>query len=213
MPDIKEPSTLERIHEAAKAEFLAKGFRGASLRNIVKTAGVTTGAFYGYYDSKEALFEALVGEQAEHVKNIFCGTVDSFEELPGEAQTEQMLDVSQHAMIQILDYIYEHYDAFKLIITSAEGTKYGDFIHQLVVREVESTYAYMETLKRMGHPVEPLNKKLIHMAASGLFTGMFEAVVHDMPKEEAKVYMMQLCRFYTAGWEELLGVHFGRETN
>ena len=36
------------------AEFLDKGFQGASLRQIVKNAGVTTGAFYGYFSSKEA---------------------------------------------------------------------------------------------------------------------------------------------------------------
>ena len=48
-----EKSTRELIHTAAKAEFMEKGFQAASLRNIVKTAGVTTGAFYGYYDSKE----------------------------------------------------------------------------------------------------------------------------------------------------------------
>ena len=44
--------TLMRIHEAAVAEFKEKGFQRASLRNIVKNAGVTTGAFYGYYGSK-----------------------------------------------------------------------------------------------------------------------------------------------------------------
>lgn len=40
-----ERNTLELIHGAAKAEFMEKGFQAASLRNIVKTAGVTTGAF------------------------------------------------------------------------------------------------------------------------------------------------------------------------
>ena len=35
-----EKTTLEAISQAAKAEFLEKGFRGASLRNIVKTANV-----------------------------------------------------------------------------------------------------------------------------------------------------------------------------
>ena len=43
--------TQERILSAAMDEFLQRGFRSASLRSIVKTAGVTTGAFYGYYDS------------------------------------------------------------------------------------------------------------------------------------------------------------------
>ena len=56
-------TTLESIHKAAKAEFLAKGFKSASLRNIVKSVGMTTGAFYGYYNSKEELFSALVDEQ------------------------------------------------------------------------------------------------------------------------------------------------------
>lgn len=57
----EEQTTLHLIRSAAMQEFL-KGFKSASLRNIVKIAGVTTGAFYGYYDSKEDLFESLVSE-------------------------------------------------------------------------------------------------------------------------------------------------------
>ena len=57
-------TTLEKIQEAALTEFLKKGFLGASLRQIVKNAGVTTGAFYGYFSSKEALFTAIVEPHA-----------------------------------------------------------------------------------------------------------------------------------------------------
>ncbi|MFQ9516214.1 MAG: TetR/AcrR family transcriptional regulator [Eubacterium sp.] len=203
-------STLEKIHIAAKAEFMEKGFRSASLRNIVKTAGVTTGAFYGYYSSKEELFDALVGEQAEYVLNLVGTTIDDFEKLSGEEQTQQMVDVSGDALSQMLNYIYDNYDAFKMIILCAEGTRYDDFVHQLVLREEESTYTYIETLNQMGYSVEPINKKLIHMIASGLFSGVFETIVHDMPKAEAKEYVLQLQRFNTAGWEELLGVKFGK---
>lgn len=53
-------TTLERIHQAARQEFLAKGFQRASLRKIVQSVGMTTGAFYGYYRSKADLFAALV---------------------------------------------------------------------------------------------------------------------------------------------------------
>lgn len=38
-------STLERIHQAARQEFRARGFHNASLRNIVRSVGMTTGAF------------------------------------------------------------------------------------------------------------------------------------------------------------------------
>lgn len=206
----EEGTTLDKILSSAKQEFMEKGFLNASLRSIVKKAGVTTGAFYRYYDSKEALFAALVDEEAKYVLDLFDNTIDEFEKLPGDAQTEQMLDTSSLYLAKLLDYIYEHYDAFKLLIECAEGTPYADFIHQLVVREVESTYTYMQTLADMGYQVEPLNKKLIHIIASGLFAGIFEAVVHDMPKEEAREYLSQFHRFYGAGWSELLNIKFGK---
>ena len=53
--------TKEMIRQAAVTEFMDKGFAGASLRQIVKNAGVTTGAFYKYYPTKEALFRRTGG--------------------------------------------------------------------------------------------------------------------------------------------------------
>ncbi len=67
-----EQTTQHLILSAAIQEFLEKGYKSASLRNIVKTAGVTTGAFYGYYDSKEDLFEALVSEHYSFLLKRFC---------------------------------------------------------------------------------------------------------------------------------------------
>lgn len=65
------PTTLERIQEAAMTKFLDKGFLGASLRQIVKNAGVTTGAFYGYFSSKEALFASIVEPHAKALMGRF----------------------------------------------------------------------------------------------------------------------------------------------
>lgn len=75
-----EQTTLERIHDAAKREFLKKGFRAASLRNIVKTAGVTTGALYGYFSSKEALFASIVEPHAAAVMGKFMTAQTEFAE-------------------------------------------------------------------------------------------------------------------------------------
>ena len=83
-------TTLEKIHDSAKKEFLEKGFLGASLRNIVKYAGVTTGAFYGYYGSKEKLFDALVSEQYEHLMEMYVSTQNGFKKLDANVQQSNM---------------------------------------------------------------------------------------------------------------------------
>ena len=205
----EEQSTQDKILSSAKQEFLEKGFLNASLRNIVKNAGVTTGAFYGYYDSKEALFAALVEEHAAYILDLFYQTIDDFEKLPGEEQTQHMVDTSEECLTKMLDYIYDHYDAFKLLIGCAQGTPYEDFLHQLAVREEESTYTFIETLVGMGHRVEKLHKNLIHIIASSLFAGIFEVVAHDMPKAEAQEFIAQFHRFHEAGWSEPMGTRFG----
>ena len=43
---------------------------------------MTTGAFYGYYKSKEELFEAIVGEHYEYIRNRFIKAQQEFAELP-----------------------------------------------------------------------------------------------------------------------------------
>ena len=52
--------TRDRILTAAYACFLEKGYEQTSVRMILEKAGVTTGSFYHFFPSKEALFEAVV---------------------------------------------------------------------------------------------------------------------------------------------------------
>ena len=88
-----EKATRDRIHEIATSEFLDKGFQGASLRNIVKEAGVTTGSFYWYYSSKEELFDALVGEHYNHILQMYDDALESFWKMNKEEQREHMGDI------------------------------------------------------------------------------------------------------------------------
>ena len=56
--------TVTAILEAGKKEFLTYGYEKASLRRIAKEASVTTGAIYGYFPGKKALFDALTSDKA-----------------------------------------------------------------------------------------------------------------------------------------------------
>ncbi len=52
-----------QIMEGARDVFLAQGFDAASMGEIARKAGVSKGTLYVYFDSKEALFQAIVHEQ------------------------------------------------------------------------------------------------------------------------------------------------------
>ncbi len=198
--------TRENILLAGKEEFLKKGFHHASLRNIVKSAGVTTGAFYGYYKNKEALFDALVQEQKQHFLYCFEKAQRDFANLPPQQQPENMGEISGSCMLNLLEYMYENMESFQLLLCCAEGTKHSGFLDTLVEIEVAGTHQFMNVLKQMGHPIKEIDLQLEHMLISGMFGAFFETVIHNMPKERAVHYIKELKEFYMAGWQKILGL-------
>ena len=200
-----EQTTLHQIFLAAMQEFLEKGFKSASLRNIVKTAGVTTGAFYGYYDSKEKLFEALIGEQYDFLLDCFCRAQKEFADILPEEQPDNLTDISGECMYEMLLYAYEHLKEFKLILCRSEGTRFSKLIDEMVEIETKGTHDYLAVLEKLGRPSPPIDERLEHILITGMFNTFFELIIHEMPLEEAKHYLKEMRAFYTAGWMKIMG--------
>ena len=71
----------------------------------MKNAGVTTGAFYGYFSSKEALFASIVEPHAKALMGRFMEAQTSFAELPEEQQPEHMGIESSDCVHWMVDYM------------------------------------------------------------------------------------------------------------
>ena len=198
-------NTLERIHQAATVEFLEKGFQAASLRKIVKAANVTTGAFYGYYKSKEKLFEALVGEPYRYLMGRFKQSQNAFASLPNREQIALLPEYSGTCMLDMLHYAYAHLDACKLLLCCAEGTPFAGMIDEMVQIEVDSTHVYQNVLRDLGKQSPQIDSRLEHILITGMFHTFFELVIHEMPLEEAETYLTEMRAFYTAGWMKIMG--------
>ena len=200
-----EQTTLEMIHTAAKAEFLKKGFQSASLRNIEKTAGVTTCAVYGYYKSKEALFESRVHVHNDFIINRFKDAHRQFAQLPHAQQPENLSSISGASMFDMLYYAYAHLEEFKLILCCSEGTRFSGLVDEMVEIEVEATHAYQIVLRELGRPSPRIDPKLEHILITGMFHTFFELIIHEMPLPDAENYLKEMRAFYTAGWMKIMG--------
>lgn len=72
-PRIDEDSAKrQQIIEGARAVFFAQGFDAASMNDIARTAGVSKGTLYVYFENKEQLFEAICSQECEeHAEGVF----------------------------------------------------------------------------------------------------------------------------------------------
>ena len=117
---MKISATQQKILEVGKREFLAKGFKDASLRKIVAEAGFTKGAFYGYYPDKAALFEALVSEATDGLIEQFKAAQDAHFDLIPENKTSESRELSTKYLLHFVNYIYDYFEEFKLVLCCSE---------------------------------------------------------------------------------------------
>lgn len=196
-----------RILESAKKEFLTCGYEKASTNAICKNAGVTSGALYKRYSGKDELFCALVAPIADHFKKILQGVNDNFHDLPDNEKNDAAFTPKSqtNGYVDFIDFVYDHFDAFKLLITCAKGSSYEDYLHELVDILVSSTMRFIKETSReaviMGQKVTP---EIIHILITSHLNGLFEPVVHNMTRQDARVYAEQLQYFFNVGWADIL---------
>ena len=195
----------ERILGCAAREFLDKGFAEASLRSIASAANVTTGAIYGYFSGKEALFDALVEPAGSELYRRYATMQEQFYALPEERQTLQGMQGFEQVLIHdMLDYVYDHHDAFVLILAKAAGTTWEGYLDGFVELERESTHRYARMMRERGEAIADIEPAAARILASMFFRGYFEPLVSGMPRDEAHAFVASLECFFHAGYVELM---------
>ena len=121
----------ENIIEAAMAEFLEYGFKDASMRRIASAAGMSVSGLYKHFASKEDMFAALVEPACEGLLALFRQEATDQKQFIGTGDLSTWENGSDAKLA--VSYIYDHLDAFRLIVCKSQGTKYENFVHDLAV--------------------------------------------------------------------------------
>jgi AcrR family transcriptional regulator len=78
----------QRILDAAERCFIDSGFHAATMDHIARTANVSPGLIYRYFDSKSAIVRAII---ERHLENDGCRLVDEHDQ--SQPLSERLLDV------------------------------------------------------------------------------------------------------------------------
>ena len=133
---------------------------------------------------------------AAAVMGEFIRVQETFAQLSDAVQPSHMGVESQNCLDWIVNYLYadlSYYDAFKLILCCSEGTPYQHFMHQMVEVEVEATYQFLDTLRRLGRIVPKIDRQLCHILSSGMFCGFFEISWCTICRRNRQSSMSPLC--------------------
>lgn len=193
----------EKLFEVAKKEFLEKGFRDASLRTIAQEADTSTSSIYTRFGDKEGLFSAIVKPVVDHMVEMFRHYNEEFHSFDADVQKSDKGEYTDNRMDEIIDYIYENFDEFSLLLDASYGTKFQSFVDVLTDIEVEYTYKYMKVVGIPSIESGEIGEDFLHMVTGSYFNGIFEVVRHRMDREKAGRYISLLSQYNRAGFNTL----------
>ena len=98
--------TLRKILDAALLEFGQHGFHDSSIVGITSRAKVALGTFYTYFDSKEAVFAALVRDMSRQVRDHVAPDI--------EGATDE-IDRERKALASYLRFVFDHKEVYRII--------------------------------------------------------------------------------------------------
>ena len=196
--------THELILKSAMKTFKEIGFRNASIRNICKDAGVTNGAFYAHFKSKDDLFAALVSEKLNVFQESYEGMCDI--NINSVADVMRMFDVSYSSIETLIHYVYSEQDVFMLILKSSGGSSFENFINDLITEECKNTMIFLSSSKKFMKKPENISERFIRLGASMVINSMFEAFLEGIPEEDNIRETKIASDFCIAGYKELLGL-------
>ncbi|MCC6336856.1 MAG: helix-turn-helix transcriptional regulator [Myxococcales bacterium] len=155
-----DPHAHEALRSAARREFVKSGIQKARIEDITHACGLSKGAFYLHFDSKEGLFRELVSEvEAEleelrtvrerHTQDFLArhGSVKPKDLKPGSAFVRALRSLHTREDQKLLELLWRWRDVVDVLLSGSQGTAFDGVMWRIIDREVVRVQEECEALK------------------------------------------------------------------
>jgi len=144
-----DPNAREALVAAARAEFAKRGLRGARIEDITAACGLSKGAFYLHFESKEALFGELVRafigaiaglqEKREAAMQQFIEKYGELTQHDVQGRTpryQELIELDTCSDLDTLEAMWTFRDVVGVLVRGCQGTAFEGTIWEVADTEV-----------------------------------------------------------------------------
>jgi AcrR family transcriptional regulator len=192
----KNQNTEERLKEAARIEFMRRGYAAAKIRDIAKAADTNLALLNYYFRSKEKLFQIVMAENVDklfaNILPVLNDTNTTLEEklvLISKHYTEMLL-AEPSLPIFVLNEIQTNPEGFGNQIKFNESIMQSNYISQLAETDQETNPVH-HLITYLGMILFPFIMKPVMQATGAVPAEKFLATIKQREKL-APQWMMTL---------------------
>ena len=184
-PRIQERKDAKKRHilNNAARVFAVKGYHNTNIRDILDEAGISTGSFYFYFNTKEELFEILYDEMIKTYVSVLQDAVDTMTDDAGNVEVS-----IAKAVTLSLQTFQENKELARIMLISSVGLnptfeKKRTADHQKISLVFEEIFQSLLQKKAIRVP----NAKV----AAILFTGSIYTIITHWLQEDTPIDLVE----------------------
>ena len=193
---IKDHSLDDGIVRAAYAEFLVHGFQKASIHKIAEKAGVTTGAIYTRYKSKDALFCSLLQPFFATYQSYFAPAAAKYEKARECRSVDALCSAIRFEEELYIQLLLEHYDDCTLFFCRSDVSSIEAMLQNTMETKAQTTVAFFRDV--YGKKVNAHAIRLLMGSQFWYFRQLLDARLEQKEMLESLKPVME---FSNAGWK------------
>lgn len=177
LPEYKEEAK-KRILQGANQVFAEKGYRQATMDDVAKKLGVSKGALYLYYASKDELFEAICRTEPLTFKNILYSTF---------SEDKDPLESASEFFDKMLNrYGHKPGLAFEILSEASHNPGLKKILKKTQDEFAETLTNFLDQLQKKKLVSKNLDMQYLTYALIGMWNGIESLIVQGLPLAEAK---------------------------
>ena len=193
-----------KIIAAAREEFMTFGFTDASMRHIAAAAGMSAAGLYRHFPGKEEMFAALVEPAFQGMMALYRKEEAAQRDAARSGSLTGQWENGSDARLTV-SYIYDHLDAFRLLVCKSAGTRHESFLHDFAEVEEKSIHEMLNLMEQNGTKLNSVRPEELHLLITANVNAVFQVVEHGFTREEAIHYADTLDLFFGKAWQAVFG--------
>jgi AcrR family transcriptional regulator len=163
-----DPQARTSLVAAARREFVKSGLAKARVEDITGAVGLSKGAFYLHFESKEALFTELVASFSQEMSDYTScrerstlALVSKIQQTRDAASAQALLALDADEDRKLLELLWPWRDVCEVLISGSAGTNFEGVMWKLLDSQMARLHHEFEELQKSQLVRADLPKELL----------------------------------------------------
>jgi AcrR family transcriptional regulator len=157
-------AVISKIIQTALEIFSKNGYRGTTMDDIAKELGVSKGALYSYFKSKDDILKEIFQTNHQIMRETLCKAVDGQDYLQTMEKAYKLMTEKYHEFV---------HTSFELFALASHDKNIRNVIREDHEKDVEVIHDLLQNLKEKGKIRTDVDPRILARLVDALFTGIW----------------------------------------